>query len=97
MRRATVIDTSTGKPWIPPDTGWLSVKFRVSRELPNIKASAFFFVLVLVLSDISQTFLQSGGHISKPFNQPNKRCPALEGVCVGLENGVEKGWSRFCW
>lgn len=40
VRRATVIDSGTGKPWIPPDAGWLSVKFRVSRELPNIQASA---------------------------------------------------------
>lgn len=32
------MDTSTGKPWIPPDSGWLSVKFKASRELPSIKA-----------------------------------------------------------
>ncbi|CAM9330153.1 unnamed protein product [Ectocarpus sp. 12 AP-2014] len=37
MKRASVVDPATGKPWIPPDSGWLSVKFKVSRELPNIK------------------------------------------------------------
>ncbi|CAM9147172.1 unnamed protein product [Ectocarpus sp. 12 AP-2014] len=37
IKRASVVDTATGKPWIPPDSGWLSVKFKVSRELPSIK------------------------------------------------------------
>lgn len=40
MRRAVVIDSSTGKPWTPPDSGWLSVKFKASRELPSIKVRA---------------------------------------------------------
>lgn len=39
MKRASVVDTATGKPWIPPDSGWLSVKFKVSRELPSIKVN----------------------------------------------------------
>lgn len=39
LRRAAVIDTATGKAWIPPDSGWLRVKFKASRELPNMKVS----------------------------------------------------------
>ena len=39
FRRAGVIDTATGKPWIPPDSGWLRVKFKASRELPSMKVT----------------------------------------------------------
>ncbi|CAM9676067.1 unnamed protein product [Scytosiphon promiscuus] len=38
-RRAAVIDSGTGELWTPPDSGWISIKFKASRELPSIKAS----------------------------------------------------------
>lgn len=51
MKRASVIDTATGKPWIPPDSSWLSVKFKVSRELPSIKVKIYSLRTAHVVHD----------------------------------------------
>lgn len=40
LRRATVVDTATGRPWTPPDSGWLRVKFKASQELPSLKVKS---------------------------------------------------------
>lgn len=37
QRRARVVDAATGKAWAPPDSGFVHVKFKVSRELPSTK------------------------------------------------------------
>lgn len=34
-RRGKVIDAATGLEWVQPDSGFISITFKVSRELPS--------------------------------------------------------------
>eukprot|EP00904_Undaria_pinnatifida_P011874 jgi/Undpi1/7817/HiC_scaffold_23.g10290.m1 len=56
-RRATVIDSSTGKAWKPPDSGWVNLTFKVSRELPSekdvMKPEAAWTAMMLVIGQES--------------------------------------------